>query len=85
MTTAKVSSKGCVVIPAKDRKDLGITPGSTVTITRNGNGLLVSPVPSDPIAASFGMLKCKESLTEYLVKEHRKEVARDEKRLRQWK
>ncbi|MDR1728617.1 MAG: AbrB/MazE/SpoVT family DNA-binding domain-containing protein [Acidobacteriota bacterium] len=82
MTTATISAKGWVVIPAKERKELGLAPGSKVVIRRDGDGVRISPLPDAPVAAMCGMLKSKERLTVCLVEEHRKEVERDEKRSR---
>jgi AbrB family looped-hinge helix DNA binding protein len=40
--TAKVSTKGQVVIPEKFRKKLKITPGSTIVMQERNNSLIIT-------------------------------------------
>ena len=57
MITATVSEKGWVVIPKSLRDKYGIKKGDKVAIVE-GEGLLkIIPMPDDPIAAGWGMLK----------------------------
>jgi len=44
MPTATVSGNGCVVIPAGIRRLLGITPGTRLDFTIEGQGLCVEVV-----------------------------------------
>jgi AbrB family looped-hinge helix DNA binding protein len=75
--TAKVSSKGSVVIPAEIRKRYQIQPGDVLAFVDYGGQLSLIRVPDDPIAAGRGMLKGGPSLTQELLEEHRREQERD--------
>ncbi|MEJ2559411.1 MAG: AbrB/MazE/SpoVT family DNA-binding domain-containing protein [Anaerolineae bacterium] len=75
--TAKVSSKGSVVIPAEIRKRYQIQPGDMLAFVDYGGQLSLIRVPDDPIAAGRGMLKSGPSLTQELLEEHRREKERD--------
>jgi AbrB family looped-hinge helix DNA binding protein len=75
--TAKVSSKGSVVIPAEIRKRYQIQPGDVLAFVDYGGQLSLIRVPGDPIAAGRGMLKGGPSLTQELLEEHRREAKRD--------
>ncbi len=84
MTITTVSAKGWVVIPKEIRDRYGFYPGRKVRIV-DGEGILyLLPVPEDPIASAYGMLKeCPEryqgvSLTEALITEHRQEVEQEQ-------
>ncbi|TPR40006.1 AbrB/MazE/SpoVT family DNA-binding domain-containing protein [Apilactobacillus micheneri] len=44
--TAKMSSKGQIVIPADIRKKLNINNGDTVSITQNNDEVLIKKMPS---------------------------------------
>jgi len=46
MTTANVSDKGQITIPARLRKRLGIKPGARVEIEDREDGLLIKPIKS---------------------------------------
>lgn len=72
-----ISAKGWVVIPAEYRTKYGLKPGTRVRFVDYGGSLTLVRVPDDPIKASRGMLKSTTSLTEELLKEHRKERERD--------
>ena len=81
MNTAIVSKKGWVVIPKEIRERYGMQPGTKVAIVEYGGIISLMPLPEDPIEAAWGMLKRPKgvpSLTEELIEEHRREVARDE-------
>ena len=54
--SAKVSSKGQLVIPAKLREELGFRAGVRVFFTKNGNGLLIEPSRFDALRALRGSL-----------------------------
>ena len=85
MVMAKVSSKGWIIIPAKERKALGITPGSMVAVSRERDTLHVRPLAKDPIAATYGMLSgdgAEDSLCDALLADHAQELTHERKRLR---
>ena len=46
MSTARVSSKGQITLPARERRKFGIAPHSTVEIISDDNGILVRPMRS---------------------------------------
>ena len=80
MHTAKVSTKGWVVIPKALREKHGIREGTRVQIVAYGDILALIPLPDDPAKALHGMLKKGPSLTADLLAEHAGEKAREEER-----
>ena len=71
-----VSNKGGVVIPAEFRKKYRLQPGSKVRMVDYGGVLAVVPELEDAVAQGYGMLKGTGSLTQALLREHRKEYLR---------
>lgn len=76
MTTATVSSKGWVVIPADIRKKYDLQPGDRVILVDYGGVLAIVPASPRPIAEAAGLLKGGRSLTKALLAEHRRERRR---------
>jgi AbrB family looped-hinge helix DNA binding protein len=77
MVITKATSKGQVVIPAELRKKYNIRKGTRLAISAGeGNVILLIPVPDDPVEASRGILKGKNSLTRALLKERAEEAKR---------
>ena len=77
----KVSPKGWIVIPKPLRERYGLKPGTEVALIEYGGALSLVPLPADPIEAMRGLFKRPEGappLTEVLLAEHRREIARDE-------
>lgn len=74
MEVVNVSPKGQILIPKTLREKHGVTPGSKVQILETQNGLFIKPAPKDPIDAACGFLEGDFSLTQDLIKEHRKEL-----------
>jgi AbrB family looped-hinge helix DNA binding protein len=54
--SAKVSTKGQLVIPAKLREEMGFKAGVRVFFTKQGNGLLIEPSRFDALRALRGSL-----------------------------
>jgi AbrB family looped-hinge helix DNA binding protein len=54
---SKVSVRGQTVIPAPIREALGIHPQQKLVWQIENGRAIVSPLPDDPIEASFGILK----------------------------
>jgi AbrB family looped-hinge helix DNA binding protein len=54
--SAKVSSKGQLVIPARLREELGFKAGVRVFFTKQGNGLLIEASRFDALRALRGSL-----------------------------
>jgi antitoxin PrlF len=84
MQTVTVSDKGQVVIPAEIRRRLGITPGSQLNFTLEGNTIRVEVrhcIPPTRIEEGFGMLVCnrpgKRRLSEFDVARAMREMPDD--------
>jgi AbrB family looped-hinge helix DNA binding protein len=67
MSTAKISSKGWLVIPAELRKKYRLESGQYVKVVDYGGVLALVPQGADPIAEGMGLLKGKQSLTKALL------------------
>jgi len=85
MVTATVSAKGWIVIPAKERREFGIVPGTKVAIRRDGKALRLTPMARNPIDAALGMLEGGKSLSDDLASERAREMKREEERLLAWR
>lgn len=75
-----VSPKGWVVIPGNFRKRYKLSSGTRVAFVDYGGVLALVPVPEDPVAAGFGMLKGRP-LVEELLSSRKEEKVREESRL----
>ena len=74
---AKTTVKGQIIIPAKLRKKYNIKKGTKVMITDSDrDGILVRPIPDDPVEASRGILKGKTSVLKALLKDRHEEAKR---------
>lgn len=80
MYTARVSTKGWVVIPKDLREKHGLREGSRVQVMDYGHVLALVPLADDPAEALYGMLEGGPSLTADLLGEHQQELAREEGR-----
>ena len=78
MPAVKISSKGQVVIPVEIREKLGNKPGKMVNLSLDGEKVVITPHPEDPIKALRGSLKGKPSLTKALLEERKEERKREE-------
>ena len=77
-TTAKVSSKGWIVIPAELRHKYHIEPGDEVRIVDYGGILAIVPALEDPVREARGALAGgSRSLTRALLEERRRERERE--------
>ena len=77
MTVVRVSPKGQILIPKRIREKYGVKPGSNVQILEVPESILIKKAPEDPISAACGFLEGRFSLTDDLIKEHRKELEND--------
>jgi AbrB family looped-hinge helix DNA binding protein len=84
MATVTVSQKGWVVIPKEIRQRYGIRPGDKVQFVDYGGSIAILPVPEDPIASGYGMLKGGPSLTKALLEERRRERELEERKMERW-
>ena len=78
--TARVSSKGWVVIPAALRRKYHIDPGDEVRIVDYGGVLSLVPALHDPVRQARGAFVedgAKGSLTRALLAERRRERERE--------
>jgi AbrB family looped-hinge helix DNA binding protein len=84
MTKATISSKGQLAIPKAIRERLNLRPGTQVALDLQGEQLVMKRlVPGFPDWRTMrGMVRTGPSLTKALEKEHREELAREDKRLR---
>jgi len=80
MQTARMSSKGQIVIPKRIRDKVGLKPGSLVEVKISDEHIELIPLPEDPVKTLRGSLKSRKSLAGQLIKEHRREVRQDVKR-----
>lgn len=76
-TTAKVSAKGWVVIPAELRHKYHIEPGREIRIVDYGGVLGLVPAFADPVHEARGALAGNTSLTGALLEERRRERRRE--------
>ena len=77
MSTAIVSAKGWVVVPAPYRKKYRLVPGTRVEIVDYGGVLAVVPELSDPVRDAQGILKGTKSLSKALLDERRRNRRRE--------
>lgn len=74
MMVIQVSTKGQILIPKAIRDKYGVKPGTKVQILEESDSLIIRPAPEDPIAEACGFIKGNFSLTEELIREHKKEL-----------
>ncbi len=80
MSTAKVSAKGWVVIPAHLRRKYEIEPGDEIGVVDYGGVLSLVPALDQPVREGRGALRGERSLSAALLRERRKERARERRR-----
>ncbi len=80
MYTAKVSTKGWVVIPKDLREKYGLKEGSQVWLLDYGDMITLIPLADDPVEALDGMLAEGPSLTVDLLEERARERGQEESR-----
>jgi AbrB family looped-hinge helix DNA binding protein len=79
MAILTTSAKGQVVIPKKERDKVGIKPGTKVIAKAVDDHIEIRPLPDNPVESYCGIFKKGSSLTKALLRERRKELAREEK------
>jgi AbrB family looped-hinge helix DNA binding protein len=80
MYTARVSTKGWIVIPKDLREKYGLKTGTQVQVVDYGGVLALIPLPHDPVEALHGMLEHGPSLTADLLEERAWERSGEEGR-----
>lgn len=81
METARVTSKGQLVIPSRLRRKYGIRPGTKIRFIERDREILFQPVTREYIRSVCGMLKSDVSATGELLKERAREKEREEAEL----
>jgi AbrB family looped-hinge helix DNA binding protein len=81
MTIVRTLAKGQVVIPKPIRDRLGIRVGSRLFLQVKEGGVVLKPLPDDPIEALHGFLKHGGPSTKDLLKWRRKEREREEREI----
>jgi AbrB family looped-hinge helix DNA binding protein len=71
-TVSQMSTKGQVVIPARLREELGLAPGTQLTVEREGNAIILRPLTPAYIRSLRGYFR-NSSLGELRDREHRKD------------
>jgi AbrB family looped-hinge helix DNA binding protein len=82
VTTAIISAKGWVVIPKEIRQRYGLKKGDRVHFVDYGGQIALVPALKDPIHDLRGMFKGGPSLTEALLEERRKDLQREEEKIK---
>lgn len=77
METARITSKGQMVVPSRLRRKYGIRPGTRVRFVERGNEILFQPVTREYIRTVCGMLHSDTSATRELLKERAKDKERE--------
>lgn len=71
-----VSEKGWVVIPQDLREKYGLEKGTPVRFVDYGGVVAIVPLPRDPVASGYGLLRGR-NLTAKLLEEHAREQMGD--------
>lgn len=74
-----VTERGQISIPAPLRKRFHLTPGTGVEWMETEKGILLLPVPKDPIKAFRGSGKTQH-LNDVLLRERKKDKERENKK-----
>ena len=79
MPIVRITAKGQVVIPAEFRRKHGLqTPGRALITERDGQ-LVITPVASDPVTGSCGILRSKTPLREAQKRHREEEIALEDR------
>ncbi|MCP4625312.1 MAG: AbrB/MazE/SpoVT family DNA-binding domain-containing protein [bacterium] len=81
MIVVTASSRGQIVIPKEIRKKLNIVAGKKLSVKAEGDQVLLTPLPDDPVEAFCGIFKDKSSLTSALTEHRKKDKEREEKKI----
>ena len=81
MIIVRTLAKGQVVIPKPIRDRFGIKAGSRLLVRVAGEGIVIKPLPDDPIHALRGILKHGGPSTAELLKWRREDRVREEREI----
>jgi len=74
MAIVTLTSRFLITIPKSIRTKLGIKPGQRVSVTEKDGGILIIPVPDDPIRFLCGAAKGEPSMTQALLEERARDL-----------
>ena len=78
MITARVTSKGQVVIPARIRRKLGIKKGTALVVDERDGAIIMRPATREYFDRFAGILAGGPSLAKELVEEHAREREKED-------
>ncbi|MCE5199702.1 MAG: AbrB/MazE/SpoVT family DNA-binding domain-containing protein [Armatimonadota bacterium] len=78
MSIVHLSSEFQVAIPEVLLAKLGTKPGHAMMVVERDGGIVLTPLPSDPVEFLCGVLSGEPSLTKELVTERAQEVESEE-------
>ncbi|MBI4589785.1 MAG: AbrB/MazE/SpoVT family DNA-binding domain-containing protein [Candidatus Rokubacteria bacterium] len=81
METARVTSKGQLVVPSRLRRKYGIKPGTKICFIERDSEILFQPVTREYIRSVCGLLKSETFVTQELLKERARDKEREEAEL----
>lgn len=74
MSIVRVSSEFQVAIPEAILTKLGTQPGQAMMVAERDGGIILTPLPADPISYLCGILSSGPSLTRELIAERTAEI-----------
>ncbi len=81
MSIVTTSNRGQIVIPKDIRKRLQIVPGKKLLVKTEGDHVIITPLPDDPVEYFCGIFKDRSSLTKALIDERGKDKDRESKKI----
>jgi AbrB family looped-hinge helix DNA binding protein len=81
MPVVTASSRGQIVIPKEIRRRLNIVAGKKLLIKTDGDSVVLTPLPDDPVEAFCGIFEQTSSLTKALIHHRKKEKQVEEKKI----
>ena len=82
MNSARVNSKGQLVVPSPIRRRYGIKPGTRINFVEEGGRIIFQPVTKEYIHSFCGIFKLKpgeKSVVQELIEERRAEKAKEDR------
>lgn len=74
MSIVRVSSEFQVAIPQALLLKLGTKPGQEMMVVERDGGIVLTPLPSDPVAFLCGIMATEPSVTKELLEERTHEI-----------
>jgi AbrB family looped-hinge helix DNA binding protein len=79
MDSARVTTRGRIVIPVQLRRRLGIKSGTKVCFIEHGSDIIFQPITKQYIRSLCGMLRTTTLVTRELLHERRRDQEREKK------